>query len=239
MSSMKSIISILLVICLHIISSQARAIPGPWIVTDIAGKRKYPSERFTLEILSPSETTINVNLLQRGSTFNQSLLTNVKLHRESNKVDVELPSSGVESNPEYYFAIYSNGLRIDYSGTFQIGDPRFGITICKPVAGDHLKIGQTLKARWFGSFVPPGQSPADFTLVRALLEPALIPPIQAPIVSFNFFPGVNLTFSSNHLDFELPNSIPPNTLYKFGFLIVSQIPGFLTQIYSSGTFLIK
>ncbi|CAG8578067.1 1893_t:CDS:2 [Diversispora eburnea] len=234
---MKSIIAILLVICLHIISSQAHKIPkipGPWIVTDIAGKQKYPGSTCTLTILSPNKTTINVNILQRGSPFNQSLLTNVKLCRGSNKVTVKLPSSGVVADPRYYFTIYNtNGLRIDYSATFQIGDPKFGITIRKPVAGDILKIGQTLKASWFGSYVPPGYSQNNFTVVRALLEPAIIPPSQ-PVTAFNFIPGQNLTFSSGCLKFTLPNSIPRNTLYKFGFLIVSSISPYNQQIYSAG-----
>ncbi|RHZ79862.1 hypothetical protein Glove_140g133 [Diversispora epigaea] len=134
---------------LHIISSQANKIPGPWIVTD--WETKTSGSKYSLTILSPYKTTINGNILQRGSNFNQSLLTNVKLCYRRNKVTVKLPSSGVETNPEYYFAIYVNCSRVDYSGTFKIGDPKFGITIYKLVAGDILRIGQKLKAKLDGS----------------------------------------------------------------------------------------
>ncbi|RHZ83173.1 hypothetical protein Glove_99g38 [Diversispora epigaea] len=245
MSSVKSFIAILLVICLQIISSQANFIskvPGPWIVTDVAGKYKNPGDRWKLTILSPSKITVNVTIARRGSFNVQVLNPSFKLYRGVNKITVKLPKTGFFSlpNPEYYFVISVNLARVDYSGTFTIGRPRFGITIYEPKAGDILKIGEKLKARWFGSYYPPGYPRANFTLVRALLEPAIIsPPPAAPPVAFNFLPGYNLTFKSGFLKFRLPSTIPRNTLYKFGFLVTStNITNYVIQIYSAGTFLI-
>ncbi|CAG8515047.1 4195_t:CDS:1 [Diversispora eburnea] len=241
MSSKKYVfIAILLVICLQVISSiPISEIPGPWIVSDIAGKKVKTGENICLKIGSPKYTLVNITLLQRGSVNNQTLLTNVGLDSGINKVTVKIPSSGnfTTANPENYFALYSNGERIDYSATFQIGDPGFGITICKPVAGDVLKIGKVLVAKWSGSYVPPSENATSFTLVRALLEPAIT--TGPNVVAFNFFPGSNLTFSTCTLNFTLPSTIPNNTLYKFGFLITSNISKYEMQIYSSGTFLIK
>ncbi|CAG8434275.1 3259_t:CDS:1 [Diversispora eburnea] len=245
MSSKKSVfIAILLVICLQVISSlesyiPSSEIPGPWIISDIAGEKVITGQDVSLEIVSPKYTLVNINLLQRGSVNNETLLTNVELDTGINTVTVKIPSSGnfTTASPQNYFALYCDGARIDYSATFQIGDPGFGITISKPVAGDNLKIGEELVAKWNGSYVPPGENETNFTLVRALLEPAIT---TGPIVvTFNFFPSSNLTFSSGTLNFTLPSTIPNNTLYKFGFLITSNIKGYERQIYSSGTFLIK
>lgn len=241
MHSIKSIfIAILLAICLQVISSQARyvrTIPGPWIVTDIAGRQKSVGEKVYLTILSPGPTTITVNILQRGSSFNQTLTTST-LKRGKNKVSVIIPSGVFATpSPQNYFAIYQDGQRVDYSGTFQIGNPGWGITVYKPVAGDILKIGCLFKPKWKGSFVPPGQDASKFVLARGLLEPANIIP-GTDVVTFNFINGQNLTFSDGTLTFKLPSTIPTNTLYKFGFLAVSNTTQYPSQIYSAGTFLI-
>ncbi|RHZ67425.1 hypothetical protein Glove_301g33 [Diversispora epigaea] len=240
MSKKSGFIAILFVICLHVISSLAdipiSEIPGPWIITKIAGETMQTGQNVDLEIVSPINTLISVNILQRGSTNNQTLVTDVGLYCGVNVVTVTIPSGNFSTpNPENYFAIYSNGTRIDYTATFQIGDPGFGITISNPVAGDVLEIGGELKAKWNGSYVPPGQDASSFTFVRGLLEPAVI---SGVVVSFNFFPGSNITFEDGSLIFALPSTIPSNTLYKFGFLITSSVSTYATQIYSSGTFLI-
>ncbi|CAG8586385.1 154_t:CDS:1 [Diversispora eburnea] len=241
--SLKSIIAILLVICLQIISSQATKIPGlrdAWIVTDVAGKQKNPGDKYCLTILSPYDTVANITLARRGS-FNVLILDPAfKLCKGPNKFTAKLPKDGFFSlpNPEYYFVVSVNGTRVDYSGTFTICKPGFGITFTKPKAGDIYTIGQKLKAKWSGSYYPPGYPKANFTLVRFLLEPTKFLPGVIP-VTFNFIPGYNVTFSKGCLEFKLPSTIPRNTLYKFGCLITStNITNYVIQIYSAGTFLI-
>ncbi|CAG8434280.1 3260_t:CDS:1 [Diversispora eburnea] len=243
MSSKKSVfIAILLVICLQVISSLASYIPisglpGPWIITDLAGFKMYAGQYIYIKIVSPKYTLVNINLLQRGSVNNETLLTNVGLYYGISIITVELPSSGnfTKDSPQNYFAVYSNGARLDYSGTFQIGSPAFGPKIRKPLAGDVLRIGEVLVATWEGSYVPPGENETSFTFVRALLEPAIT---TGSVVAFNFLSGQDLNFSSYTFNFTLPSTIPNNTYYKFGFLITSNITGYEKQIYSSGTFLI-
>ena len=230
--------------CYHLFTCHffgGKKIPGPWIVTNIAGKRKEVGETVNLKIRSPNSTVVTINLLQRGTNFNKTIARGVKLNPGRNVVPVVIPGGVFATpSPQNYFAVFLNGLRVDYSATFQIGCPGWGITVHRPTVGTVLRIRDTLHARWHGSFVPPNQDPSNFTLVRGLLEPALVGPdgSSIPYISFNFINGINLTFTSHYLDFKLPPTIPPNTLYKFGFLALSSVPTYKMQIYSAGTFLI-
>lgn len=237
MYSIKSIfIAILLAICLQVISSQAHTPSGPWITSDVAGKHLNVGDKVCLTIRSPRSYNLTVNILRRGSDLNKTLTTTT-LKRGNNVVCVKIPCGNFSTpSPQNYFAIYANGLRVDYSGTFKIGQPGFGVTIFKPKAGDVVQIGSVFRPKWRGRFVPPGQKASDFKLVHALLEPAVVPPPQ-PAPLFFFYPNVNFTFKDGTLSFKLPPFIPKNTLYKFGFRIDSTIPQYKMQIYSSGTFM--
>ncbi|RHZ79093.1 hypothetical protein Glove_151g149 [Diversispora epigaea] len=236
------IATILLVICLHVISSLATyPISDPWIVTNIAGKRKHPGTKVTLKIRSPSKKTVSIYIQQRKTNFNQTLATNVKLCAGYNEVKVAIPLFGdfVKPSPQNYFAVFENGVRVDYSATFKIGHPDFGITINRPVAGDVIKVGHELKASWKGNFLPPGADPSTFRLVRCLFEPAKLQSPNAIFSSKNFVNGVDFDFATGSLVYKLPLDTIPNTLYKFGCLAVnSAVTPNEFHIYSAGTFLV-
>ncbi|RHZ83571.1 hypothetical protein Glove_91g90 [Diversispora epigaea] len=244
MSSMKSFfIAILLVICLHVISSLAiplsdHQISDPWILSNVAGNPMHLGQTVVLQIRSPSITTVNINLLQRVPFFNQTLVTDIKLCVGYNEVKVTIPESGLKSSPQTYFAIFEKGVRVDYSATFEIGHPGFGITFLQPVAGAVLKVGDILIPRWKvdGSFVPEGANPSTFKVERCLFEPAKLP---TPQRSKNFQNGVDFDFTKGSLEYQIPLNTIPDTLYKFGCLVINRATNpWEFHVYSAGTFLI-
>ncbi|CAG8543025.1 3219_t:CDS:1 [Diversispora eburnea] len=248
MSSMKTFfIAILSIICLHVISSLAIPVSNeikiPWIVANVAGKKFSPGQQVNLQIISPSERIININIRQRLTGFDQVLETNVKLSAGHNEIKVTIPSSGnfVKPSPQNYFTIFENGARGDYSATFEIGDPDYGISFIQPVAGGVIKVGDTLETKWKveKSYVPPGADPSTFRVQHFLFEPAVIP--QGQSFSSKFFPndGVAVNFESGSLEYELPLDTIPNVLYKMGCLVLNTATTpWERHIYSAGTFLV-
>ncbi|CAG8599274.1 9682_t:CDS:1 [Acaulospora morrowiae] len=206
-------------------------LPGPWIVSKVAGKSFELGQTINLEILCPPSVNHleSVNLLQRGSTYNITLLKNVKLHSGSNKLKLKLPVGGdfAKPSPQNYIAIYLAGRRMDYSATFRIGKPDFGITFIKPCAGEVLHPGDTFLARWKGKLGD------GFTFAWGLLEPTT----DFTITPFFFLPDA-MDFKKGEFTFTLPADIPKGALWKFGCRANGTTDSNPVELFSAGTFLI-
>ncbi|RHZ79766.1 hypothetical protein Glove_141g28 [Diversispora epigaea] len=215
MSSMKSLfITILLVICLHVISSLAEyTFYDPWIITKIAGKRMRPGQKVTLKILSNYEDTFRFSIQRYGSNINKVLAENVNLKVGKNKVTVIIPSGDfVIPSSQYYISIAIE-LPVETTASFQIGDPGFGLTIYKPVPHYIIKVGNILEARWKGSYVPPGVDKSTINRIYCYFD-SFKKSAHSPRSSKLFVDGMDFNFTSGGLDYKLPLDTIPNTLYK-------------------------
>jgi hypothetical protein len=210
--------------------ADANDLQGPWIVSNVAGKKFKLGEKLLLKVRCPKSVDHldSINILQRGASFNTSLLSNVKVCPGLNKIWLTLPVNGSFSapSPQNYIAIFLGGRRVDYSATFRIGNPNFGVTFEKPCAGETLHPGDTLIAKWKGKF---GNG---FVFAWGLFEPTSNFSLRP-----RFFYPNEISFSKGKFSYKLPADFVTGALWKFGFR-ANGTNGAI-EIFSAGTFYIK
>ncbi|CAG8543044.1 3220_t:CDS:2 [Diversispora eburnea] len=184
-----------------------------------------PGQKVSLKIHSSSKTIVDIHILQKNTFLDQVLATNVTLYVGYNKVKFRIPLSGnfVKPSPLNYFAIVENEFSVDHSATFRIGHPGFGLTIRKPVAGDVIKLGNILKVRWKGSYVPPCANSSTFRVERCLIKQTIVRDAEEDVGEIWFIEGQNLNFTTGGLDFETSFMVP--NLYKFACIIINKVNG--------------
>ncbi|RHZ85424.1 hypothetical protein Glove_66g88 [Diversispora epigaea] len=232
---MKSLfIVILLVICLHVISSLAEyKFYDPWILTKIAGKKMRPGQKVTLKIRSMFERTVLLKIRRHDANFFNVLAENVKLKVGYNYVKVKIPSGDFATPSSQNYISIESGLILERSASFQIGDPGFGLTIRKTVSGYIIKVGNTLEASWKGSYVPPGVDPSTFNDIFCSFFPVRF--LHNVAYRYKYFEnGVDFNITTGGLNYTIPLDTVPDTLYKINCYIGNNIN---QTGYSSGSFL--
>ncbi|CAG8693865.1 16426_t:CDS:2 [Racocetra persica] len=210
-----------------------------WIGTDFSGKQFQPGDWIDWEVMAPEnyDGTYSILLVNREirSVF-VTLQSEVYFEAGLNKFSFEIPSN-LEPSP-VYFINFRGPNREDYSATFTIGEPGYGVTIVSPAAGTVMHPGDILEASWYGNYDKPDVD--DIHFIHALLEPAVNSDRPR---TYLFLPDSNredmyISFESQYLQWRLPDDILAPRVWKFGFLFNTSDGSFST-IVSSGSFLIN
>ncbi|CAG8789733.1 12379_t:CDS:2, partial [Dentiscutata erythropus] len=183
-----------------------------WIVSDLAGKSFQPGDTCEFQVMAPDNYTgtYNINLRNRESpSGGGTLLSGVSFKPGLNTFELAIP----ETVPgPYYYINFWGPTREDYSATFTIGDPGYGVSIVEPAAGTIIHPGDTLIANWYGTYEKPGVKGIKF--IHALLELA----VNNNTRSYPFQADRDITFESQHFEFQLPDDLLTHRVWKFGFL---------------------
>ncbi|CAG8661342.1 13463_t:CDS:2, partial [Cetraspora pellucida] len=208
-----------------------------WIVTDLAGKVFQPGDTFDFAVMAPDNYTGRYNINLRNHEMPRAgfvtLQSGVSFKGGLNTFNLEIPSNGQLSvpSPVYYILIWGP-TNEDYSATFTIGDPGYGVSIVNPAAGIVLHPGDIFEASWYGTYERPDVEGIEF--IHALLEPAENDDRPR---TYTFRADRQISFESQYFELELPEDILAPRVWKFGFLFNSSNGGYST-IVSSGSFLI-
>ncbi|KAF0505752.1 hypothetical protein F8M41_019293 [Gigaspora margarita] len=202
-----------------------------WIISDIAGKKFQPGDTCKFKVMAPDNYpgTFNINLRNRETpSLGGPLLTNVSFQSGLNTFELTIPQTA--SSP-YYFINFGGGpTREDYSATFTIGDPGYGVSIEEPAGGSILHPGDKLIAKWSGSYEKPGVEGISF--IHALLELA----VNNRTRTYPFQADKDIKFEDHYFEYTLPDDLITNRVWKFGFLF-NNSDGSYSTIVSGGSFL--
>ncbi|CAG8506688.1 960_t:CDS:2 [Cetraspora pellucida] len=208
-----------------------------WIVTDLAGKVFQPGDTFDFAVMAPDNYTGTYNINLRNHEMPRAgyvtLLSGISFKGGLNTFNLEIPSNSQLSVPSpVYYIIFWGPTDEDYSATFTIGEPGYGVSIVNPAAGIVLHPGDTFEASWYGTYERPDVEGIEF--IHALLEPAENDDFPH---TYPFQADRQISFESQYFELKLPTDILAPRVWKFGFLFNTS-DGSYSTIVSSGSFLI-